>query len=70
MSEDIAVSILYEHRLAWIVVTGVGREFSKHRLGISIDEGTRDLKVPSADITFDNLSCAGHGWARIFVRGV
>jgi hypothetical protein len=26
--------------------------------------------VPSADITFDNLSCAGHGWARIFVRGV
>ena len=35
VSEDIAVSI-YEHRLAWILVPGVGHEFSKHRLGISM----------------------------------
>ncbi len=39
LSEDITISI-NKHSFARVFIPGFGHEFSKHRLGMAIDDGT------------------------------
>ena len=52
MHKNIATPI-DEHSFAWIIITCVGHQLYKHRIGMPINKGTRYLKVLSADVEFD-----------------